>query len=75
MFDFRGIPFVCDFKDERISAITEALSKGQHDIVLLQEVTQGAATRLDFLIVSYQTSKRDLLRPPAHPFSAILIYI
>ena len=52
MFDFRGIPFVCDYKDERITAITEALSKGQHDIVLLQEVTHGAVTSHDWLIVS-----------------------
>lgn len=36
----RGIPLplVCKKREERILAIAEELSKGEHDIVILQEV-------------------------------------
>jgi hypothetical protein len=34
----RGVPFVTQFRPERMEAIGKALAKGDYDIVLLQEV-------------------------------------
>ena len=32
-------PLPCEYKDERVSAIADSLSDGEHDIILLQKVS------------------------------------
>ena len=45
------VPFASKFRKERITAIGEEIAKGQHDIVLLQEVRRLCKEKNVFLIV------------------------